>query len=132
MEPVALAGGEERRDGLVGVVRIAPRIGAAILEDVGRGANGLMMKQPVAQAAAPGDRGLGHEHAPARPQHPRRLAEEDDWKFEMMQHIAHAAVVRELIGCRAFHHIALMRMNANNTMRSSMKPSRKREIWVSP
>jgi hypothetical protein len=32
------------------------------------------------------------------------------------------AVVRELTGCRALHHIALMRMNANNTMRSSMKP----------
>ena len=29
-------------------------------------------------------------------------------------------------------HMALMRMNANNTMRSSMKPCWKREIWVSP
>jgi hypothetical protein len=43
-----------------------------------------------------------------------------------------AAVVGELIGWRALHHIALMRMNANNTMRSSMKPCRNREIWVSP
>src|SRR5262249_59166033 len=36
--------------------------------------------------------------------------------------IPDAAVVCELTGCRALHHIALMRMNANNTMRSSMKP----------
>jgi hypothetical protein len=46
--------------------------------------------------------------------------------------IPHAAMLRELIGWRPRHHIALMRMNANNTMRSSMKPCRKREIWVSP
>src|SRR6266481_5242855 len=166
------------------------------------------MKEPVERGAAPGDRRLDHEHAPARPQHPRRLAEEDQRKLEMMQHVDHddvggagvrerkplgirdaveprrglnvgrhhvgqpalevadaaadfdgaaasagggdavveilvdeaqdrlavpyAAVVRELTGCRALHHIALMRMNANNTMRSSMKPWRKREIWVSP
>src|SRR5437667_12665093 len=43
-----------------------------------------------------------------------------------------AAVFRELIGGRALHHIALMRMNANNTMRSRMMPWRKREICVSP
>ncbi len=43
-----------------------------------------------------------------------------------------AAVIRELIGGGASHHIALMRMNANKTMRSSMKPCRKREICVSP
>src|SRR5262249_8822993 len=46
--------------------------------------------------------------------------------------LPHAAVLRELMGWRALHHIALTRMNANNTMRSSMKPCRKREIWVSP
>jgi hypothetical protein len=43
-----------------------------------------------------------------------------------------AVIVRERIGRRHAHHIALMRMNANNTMRASMKPWRKREIWVSP
>src|SRR5262249_54693427 len=36
--------------------------------------------------------------------------------------LPHAAVVRKLTGCRALHHIALMRMNAKNPMRSSMKP----------
>src|SRR5262249_60127250 len=46
--------------------------------------------------------------------------------------IPDAVVVRELTGWRLLHHIALMRMNANSTMRSSMKPWRKREIWVSP
>src|SRR5262245_48488632 len=208
MKAVAIAGGDERRDRLVGIVGVAARIGAAVLEHVGRGAHGLVMKEPVERGAAPGDRRLDHEHASARPQHPRRLAEEDEWKFEMMQHVdhddigragvrerkplgvrhavepwrgldigrnhlgqpalevadaaadfdgaadpagggdasveilvdeaqdrlalPHAAVVRELIGCRLLHHIALMRMNANNTMRSSMKPCRKREIWVSP
>src|SRR5262249_52460552 len=44
--------------------------------------------------------------------------------------LPHPAVSGEVIG--AFHHIALMRMNANSTMRSSMKPCRKREICVSP
>src|SRR5262249_23615252 len=38
MKAVAVAGGDERRGGLVGVVRVAARIGIAILEDVGRGA----------------------------------------------------------------------------------------------
>lgn len=43
--------------------------------------------------------------------------------------------VRSKIGfdiahCRAY--IALMRMNANQIIRNSMKPCRKREIWVSP
>src|SRR6516225_10281842 len=166
------------------------------------------MKEPVEGGAAPGNRRLHHEHAPARPQHPCGLAEEDERKFEMMQHVDHddvggagvrerkalrirdaveprrglnigcdhlaqpalevadaaadfdgaaapagggdaiveilvdeaqdrlaipdAAVVGELVGCRALHHIALIRMNANDTMRSSMKPWRKREIWVSP
>jgi hypothetical protein len=33
---------------------------------------------------------------------------------------------------RHVHCIDLMRMNANNTMRSSRKPWRKREIWVWP
>src|SRR6516164_8681098 len=175
MKAVAIAGGDERRNRLVGVVRVAARIGAA-----------------------PGDRRFDHEHASTRPQHPRRLAEEDERKCEMMQHVDHddiggagvrereplgisdtveprrgldvgrhhvgqallevadaaadfdgaaapagggdavvkilvdeaqdrltlpdTAVVRELTGCCALHHIALMRMNANNTMRSSMKP----------
>ena len=208
MKALPIAGGDERRDGLVGIVGVAARIGAAVREDVGRGANGLVMKQPVERGAAPGNRRLDHEHAPAWAHHPRRLAEEDEWKFEMMQHVdhddvggagvrerkplrirdaveprrglnvgchhlgqpllevadaaadldgaaapagrgdavveivvdeaqnrlalPHSAVIHELIGCRALHHIALMRMNANNTMRSSMKPWRKREIWVSP
>src|SRR6516162_9226879 len=208
MKAVAIAGGDERRDRLVGVVRVAARIGAAVREGVGRDANGLVMKEPVERGAAPGDRRLDHEHAPARPQHPRGLAEEHERKFEMMQHVdhddvggagvrerkplgvrdaveplrglnvgrdhvgepplevadaaadfdgaaasagggdaiveilvdqaqdrlalPHAAVVHELLGRRALHHIALMRMNANNTMRSSMKPCPKREIWVSP
>ncbi len=44
----------------------------------------------------------------------------------------HVAVVFERIGRRQPHYIALMRMNANSTMRSNMKPWRKREIWVSP
>src|SRR5262249_40164589 len=157
------------------------------------------------RGAAPGDRRLDHERAPARPQHPRGVAEEGERKFEMMQHVdhddiggagvrerkplsirnaveprrelnigrahpgqavlevanaaadfdseaapagggdaiveiivdeaqdrlalPHAAVIRELTGRLPLHHIALMRMNANNTIRSSMKPWRKREIW---
>src|SRR5262249_32740657 len=46
--------------------------------------------------------------------------------------IPYAAVIRELIGRRAVQHVDSTRMNANNTMRSSMKPCGKREIWVSP
>src|SRR5262249_29461032 len=75
MKAVTIAGGDERRDRLIGVVRVAVRIGAAIREGVARGANGLVMKESVEGRAAPGDRRLDHEHAPARPQHPRRLAE---------------------------------------------------------
>src|SRR6516162_6000136 len=67
MKAVALAGGEERRDRLVGVVRVAARVRAAVLEHVGRGANRLVMKEPVERGAAPGDRRLHHEHAPAWP-----------------------------------------------------------------
>src|SRR5262249_37130145 len=47
MKAIAIAGGDERRDGLVGIVRVAARIGAAIGQHVGRGANGLVMKEPV-------------------------------------------------------------------------------------
>src|SRR5262249_8822991 len=61
----------------------------ALPENVGRGAHGLVMKEPVEHRAAPGNRRLDHEYAPARPQHPRGLAEEDERKFEMMQHVDH-------------------------------------------
>src|SRR5262245_25635411 len=44
--------------------------------------------------------------------------------------LPHPAMIGKMIG--TFHHIALMRMNANSTMRSNIKPCRKREICVSP
>ena len=45
VEPLPLAGGEKRRNGLVGVVRIAAWIRTAVAQHIDRGANRLVMQQ---------------------------------------------------------------------------------------
>ena len=97
MKAIPVAGGDQRRDRLVGGVGIAAGIGSPVHQHLGRGAHRLVVKQPIEQRAAPGDGGLDHDRAAAGTQHARRLAKEHGRKLEMMQHIDHDDVGGHLI-----------------------------------
>ncbi len=89
MKSIQIARGEKGRDGLVGFIGIAPRVGPAFAEYFGRHAHRFVMQQPVEHRAAPGNRRLHQDRAAAWSQHALRLAKERRWKLQMMQHVDH-------------------------------------------
>ena len=47
MEPVPVARGEKRWNGLIGVIRIAPRVRPAVAENLRRHEHRLMVDEPI-------------------------------------------------------------------------------------